>query len=472
MDDDLHSSNPNPRARKKKQRPIKCQDGVGQNPSALAPGRKRCGPVFSRFALLCIAWFLFVAPSLNYLERSNSNAPTLVEKPTLELSALTREDDNQISILQRCRDVERKRGSSRILPQSNVRSMFNCDLPKATCKYYYPANFFDADCGIGRAHVHHATDAEAKNKNSTLWLSQPYIGFPTLTMNNLCIDHRKGGKNRKPSRTPQYNSMTLIDIGEHHRREDKRRCLTERISMIHVHKSGGSSLHHAFNALARNINATKVRHNVFSPGDKPSRERKNAAGISIARESLSHAIRYPTESFGPEQHVIFAVVRDPLARFISSIGQAMGGKGSKGNKISNILQGECIKSTSAETLKCAAKYVKEHGFWIEMHFTPQALEIAFATLWQDVPVAVFPFSELQTILKYLGSLDWERYGSHSYRSHKVLEDMTVADYDDESLELVCEIYEMDVIMQRSLDMETSKCDPFIPRRKQNALSAE
>lgn len=40
--------------------------------------------------------------------------------------------------------------------------------------------------------------------------------------------------------------------------------------------------------------------------------------------------------------------------------------------------------------------------------------------------------------------------------------MSVDDYDEESLRVVCEIYEMDVRMQRSLGIEVPRCDPFIP----------
>ena len=49
--------------------------------------------------------------------------------------------------------------------------------------------------------------------------------------------------------------------------------------------------------------------------------------------SLKHATHYPSSKFEPEDHVMFAVVRDPTERFISSIGQAMGGMGSKRNVI-------------------------------------------------------------------------------------------------------------------------------------------
>ena len=87
-------------------------------------------------------------------------------------------------------------------------------------------------------------------------------------------------------------------------------------------------------------------------------------------------------------------------------------------------------------------------------------------MWQDVPVAIFPMKpHLKSILTYLGIPDVQvRDGSQAnYRSDPILTNMTVADYDQETLEIVCTIYEMDVRMQRSLGMEVPRCDPFIPQ---------
>ena len=157
-------------------------------------------------------------------------------------------------------------------------------------------------------------------------------------------------------------------------------------------------------------------------------------------------------------------MRDPTERFISSIGQALGATGSTGNHIGPILRKACIKETSKETLKCLAHYVQDHGFWIELHFTPQVVDISFTTMWQDVPIAIFPFKELKTILTYFGrgNVHGRNGSGKGYRSDDVLTNMSVDDYDEESLRVVCEIYEMDVRMQRSLGIEVPRCDPFIP----------
>lgn len=392
--------------------------------------------------------------------------------------------------LGKCRgDDTPHRWSKRDFPTSDAPSLFNCDLDDARCTYYFPADFFDPNCGIGKEYVHFIEDAKAMKNNNTLWNFMPSVGFPTLTLKNTCFkSNTRKKKNRKAQtiekaivttkkRSSREDMDTLVHIGQHNKTSPigiEYRCLTERLSFLHVHKSGGSSLHNAFNGASRGANATIVRHKFWQPPAGPGtslpRGPSKANSISSTTEeftldSLHHATKYPQTEFGPAQHVIFAIVRDPTERFISSIGQATGGVGSGGNHIGPILKKACLKETSALTLNCMANYVKDHGFWIELHFTPQVIDISFTTMWQDVPLSIFSFTHLKTVLGYFENHSQMRNGAaEKYRSNDVLKNMTVADYDEDTLRIVCEIYEMDVIMQRSLGLEVPRCDPFIPRR--------
>ena len=316
-----------------------------------------------------------------------------------------------------------QRWSSQPHIQSDVQSLFNCDLPQANCKYYYPANFLDRHCGLGKEFAYHVDDATAKHANGTLWNFQQAIGFPTLTVEHMCIDDTavasaagRGTINLKqPSRirtrmdpraTMLGNSRGtgtsgklqsekhLTNIGERQGETENIRCITERLSFLHVHKAGGSSLHEAFNSIARNNreHAAIVRHKHFSPSQIPGvpdqTHQANSEGMKIfTLLSLEEATRYPSENhFDSKQHVIFAAVRDPTERFISSIGQAVGGFGSNpNNKIAKVLKHRCVKTTSKAALNCIAKYVRDYGFWIELHFTPQVLVRILVTLRASEP---------------------------------------------------------------------------------------
>ena len=128
------------------------------------------------------------------------------------------------------------------------------------------------------------------------------------------------------------------------------------------------------------------------------------------------------------------------------------------------LSNKCIKETSTQTLRCVIDHIKENSFFVELHFSPQVLDISFTTMWQDVPIAIFPFQELPTVLQYFG-LDHNhkrRDGNQSnYRPHEILKNMSVADYDEDMMRDICNIYKVDVIMQRSVGIEVPQCDPFI-----------
>jgi len=407
------------------------------------------------------------------------------------------------------------RWSKRTFPISSVQSHFNCFLDETLCTYYYPADFFDPECGIGKDYVHFIEDAEAMRRNKTLWDFMPAIGFPTLSMKNTCISQNFTDENGKKdilfgsedghdvenhdpfSSGSTLPESTLKDIGHNifSKNEEQLSCMTERITMLHVHKAGGSSLHEAFDRIERTANSqgrydavAQERHKFFTPRagpDSPRQKQPNqnanndydydytyTPGTDVplykqSLESLKHATKYPQEKYQPEQHVIIALVRDPTERFISSIGQALGAEGSQGNHIGKVLMEECVagKERSADALKCIAKYVQKHGFWIELHFTPQVIDISFTTMFADVPIGIFSFRNIKTVLNYFGAGNaHSRDGSEKdYRADSILTQMSVDDYDDESLRIVCELYAMDVLMQRSLGMEVERCDPYVPK---------
>jgi len=104
---------------------------------------------------------------------------------------------------------------------------------------------------------------------------------------------------------------------------------------------------------------------------------------------------------GKDKHIMFAFLRDPLERFISSVGQAMGKcQTAKKNPsfldacISKHRKPNCTLQLSRQRLECAIHYVNEYEFESDVHFTPQALETAFATQRHYAPVlAVFKFED-------------------------------------------------------------------------------
>jgi hypothetical protein len=64
---------------------------------------------------------------------------------------------------------------------------------------------------------------------------------------------------------------------------------------------------------------------------------------------------------------------------------------------------ECFKEISRQTMRCFIDLMHTNSTWIEVHFTPMVLEISLATIYKDIPVAVFPFQEVPHLLAELSS---------------------------------------------------------------------
>lgn len=120
------------------------------------------------------------------------------------------------------------------------------------------------------------------------------------------------------------------------------------------------------------------------------------------------------------------------------------------------LREECSgRDTSREALRCFVDLVRRNTTWIELHFAPMAVEISFATTYRDVPVAVFPFGEVPSLLYKLDAEPGERRKDGRERvfcREGVLGNLSVADYDDDVLRTLCGIYAVDVLLLRHIGM--------------------
>lgn len=189
-------------------------------------------------------------------------------------------------------------------------------------------------------------------------------------------------------------------------------------------------------------------------------------------DHLKHATKYKQPSeWNARDHLLFGIVRDPTERFISMIGQAFGAHGSTRNGgVGEELKRDCLNSqtysldASRFTIQCVINKIKEHGYFFEIHFTPQAVEVAFSTqMTPNIPVALFPFENLKEVLTEIGCSPSTkvRDGGGRYRPSPVLQSMSVNDYTPDLVKQVCELYEVDVILLRMLGWTTSSCDPYL-----------
>ena len=148
----------------------------------------------------------------------------------------------------------------------------------------------------------------------------------------------------------------------------------------------------------------------------------------------------------------------------------MGAKGSQRNQVAGELKSKCLKGAEYTSenaqycIQCSINFVKSRGFEVEVHFDPQALEFAFATQMLHVPVAIFDYEKsYNSVLTEIG-IDpdkKEREGNDKkVQPVHLLRELSTSDYTEEMKQQVCELYEVDVIMHRSLGFSSS-CDAYI-----------
>lgn len=164
-------------------------------------------------------------------------------------------------------------------------------------------------------------------------------------------------------------------------------------------------------------------------------------------------------------HVVFAVVRDPVSRFVSSVAQVLGmdgaarrpgremqrrcrlnstsatsaadsflgglGAGVKGDdgSMANAIQERRVSALRRAVLRCAIDYLKAdssgYGLDVDVHLTPTATRLASYVLPAsfdhgiakgggnaDVAVAVYPMEEVDGLLSALGYSSVERRGGN------------------------------------------------------------
>jgi len=341
----------------------------------------------------------------------------------------------------------------------NITSIFNCNSKYGECQYFYPSKFFHSKCGIGKVYAKDIEYMETLRRRKQLWMNGPPIVLPWVSINT------KTTKINKQVRKVPFR--------------------THNISMVHVHKTGGTSLVVQFGTMVRNFNAKgtrltsyqpmkqamkqhlRTRNNRQPPQSEKQYDKKRQVYESSSRNQtrvlLDGACKYK-EKWGERDHLIFAVVRDPAERFISAIGQATGAYGSGSNGVASQLRNECITNdNSQETLRCFVNLVKTNGTWIEVHFTPMAYELSFATLYKDVPVAIFPFSQVPALMVEFNGNPQEKKKNGSlkgFRKSNVLTEMSMKDYDKSMLQDLCEIYKVDVLFLWHIGYATH-CDKYV-----------
>jgi len=336
-------------------------------------------------------------------------------------------------------------------------SIFNCDGFNGLCKYFYPSYFFVPDTFQNNNLQQQLRGNESPKQNKIVSMNgggsqfyEIYEELEDLRFNN--------------SLWPQMPRIVLLEMTTKHLNTRNAKLNHHKVSYLHVHKAGGTSIHFQSRQEIFQVREHMVyhwpldllHHHTYIPTYKHIQSSKKFKSLP--------------EKWKENEHILFSFIRDPLDRFISSIGQAMGAQGSESDA-SDALQEECIKDeeysleNSRSTIQCCIDYIMEYGYFEELHFTPQAIELAFATQMYPIPVALFQYeTSYKDVISELGMDPNKKMrdgNKDGMRPLPVLSEMTSADYTKAMKRQVCELYKVDVAMFRSLGWNTSSCDEFV-----------
>ena len=409
-----------------------------------------------------------------------------------------------------CQYLKSIRDNDQIPIDPSLQSIFNCHSIHGKCQYYRPAHFFHSKCGIHNYPQIITTSLTSKSldqlptfqetllemielqSNKQLWQGQPPILIPFVSyMNEMKMAksrtsfqrhnlsfihvHKTGGTTIHMAMRDMnlYNGTETILVTNHHHHNHSKKGKEDEVVSVHIqHYKKMYDVYSQLRILRRSKMAREKTNHFFNkavryqPRDHWDTVNPNDLGEDPSIEPPGEKNVYNTIS-KDLNHMMFALVRDPVERFISAVGQVTSSKFSKkgsGLKLKNACissQNENELSTSS-ILKCFVNVILEKGYWVDVHFTPMILEISFATLQRDVPVALFHFDSLPDVVHDLG-LDpriKKKNGKQEGYRQELLVNATVEDFDFNTLRDLCHLYLMDVLLMRDLGYSTH-CDSIV-----------
>ncbi len=161
----------------------------------------------------------------------------------------------------------------------------------------------------------------------------------------------------------------------------------------------------------------------------------------------------------------FGIMRDPVSRFVSATAQEMTIK--TGREKAEQFRKKCLKKSAEETLKCAIRDVKER-FTQEnlyrVHYVPSAVLFYLRTLGRDVPIELIEFGELGGFLGNFPnpSIHENKQEEKSETGENdIVASMSVSDLSEDMIEEICNLYAVDVLIMRHLNMDDKYCEGYI-----------
>mmetsp|Transcript_18596 Transcript_18596/g.25801 ORF Transcript_18596/g.25801 Transcript_18596/m.25801 type:complete len:442 (+) Transcript_18596:139-1464(+) len=178
----------------------------------------------------------------------------------------------------------------------------------------------------------------------------------------------------------------------------------------------------------------------------------------------------------PRRNIVFAVMRNPVQRFISAMGEVMSSRGtSRCVECKKYLE-PCLSdvdgltSTSApDVLLCTLQSIKTNGFFNE-HLVPHAMFLTRLLNGNDIEIAVFPLEHLDNIVSEFGvenaikanprtrkNVDADNPTGLVENFLSILKDSS-SEVNAKIIREICSVYAVDVSIMKYLGFPVKYCD--------------
>jgi hypothetical protein len=322
------------------------------------------------------------------------------------------------------------------------KGFFDCDQPESLCRFFQPKLFWQ-EGGLGQPFMKDYERLGGANKNLPACTALEWSWLPKSS-NSTTVS------NTSTSNTSAYDYSYL----------------PQRLSFVHMHKCGGTTIKSSLYDLSRKLKASASASSSSSSSSSSLRAKTRSYRYSFgggstkqketnqrARQDHVDAIKTSSSSSSSQMDYfpVFCLVRDPVERFLSAVQQVM--------HYNDELRSSCLKTTAKATIQCAIRDIASTQYRRDVHLLPMATHLRLFDQ-EDIKVSVFSMTDLPYILRYLNQAPSTHIRDRSkvkYATSKILATMSVKDCNEQMRRDICELYAVDVAMMKSLGFETKYC---------------
>jgi hypothetical protein len=197
--------------------------------------------------------------------------------------------------------------------------------------------------------------------------------------------------------------------------------------------------------------------------------------VGTATPSFWQQLAERQESQTSTTDIAFALLRDPVSRFLSSLAQTLSVFMQRKYKSCSELWNPCLESslTYKELVQCAVDSMKPQDssapYYFDQHVVPQAVFLAGTLGNHNVEIAVFHIKDVEYILQAFGMNEQQhmntredkvfapevldRFGEELRDARKAKEAL-----DENMIRDICQLYAVDVSLMHHLGFSAGDCD--------------